>query len=107
MKIDVLKDAQRRIEVATKALWHIGDASNLRSAESFVGHVTFKHRDMALLNNADTRDQSQHCRLTDSVRTDHSDHATGGDFNSNIVERNRFPIVVGNVLDLGYDAIRH
>src|SRR5262245_7208395 len=107
MKIDVLKDAQRRIEVATKALWHIGDASNLRGAEDFVGHVTVKHRDTALLNNAHARDQSQQRRLADTVRTDHSDHATGGDFNINVVERNRFPVVVGNMFDLGYDAIRH
>src|SRR6476619_438179 len=107
MKIDVLKDAQRRIKVAAKALWHIGDASNLRGAVGFVGHVTIKHRDMALLNNANTCDQSQHCRLTDSVRTDHSNHTTGGDLNSNIVERNRFPIAMENVLYLGYDAIRH
>src|SRR4029079_9747227 len=107
MKIDVLKDAQRRVKVASQALRHIGDASNLRGAEGFVGHVTFKHRDMALLNNAHASDQSQQRRLTDSVRTDHSDHATGGDFHSNIVERNRFSVVVGNMLDLGYDAIRH
>src|SRR5262245_1946851 len=107
MKIDVLKYAQRRIEIATKALWHIGDASNLRGAVGFVSHITVKHRDTALLNNAHARDQSQQRRLTDSVRTDHSDHTTGGDLNSNVVEGNRFPIAMGNVLDLGYDAIRH
>src|SRR6516165_6662037 len=107
MKIDVLKDAQRRIEVAAEALWHIGDASNLSRAVLFVGHITVKHHDTASLNDPNTSDQRQQSRLADTVWTDHSNHAIGGDVDTHIVERNRFPVVVGNALNLGYDATRH
>jgi hypothetical protein len=62
---------------------------------------------MALLDNPHARDQSQQSRLANTVRTNHADHAAGGKFNTDIVKRNRFPVMMGNVLDFGNDAIDH
>src|SRR5262245_31294764 len=107
MKIDVLKAAQRRIKIATETLRHVGDATDLRGAVGFVSHVAVKHRHMALLDGANTRDQPQQSGLADTVRTDHSHHAAGGDIYRNVVERDRLPVPMGNVLDFGYDVIRH
>src|SRR5262249_26194791 len=107
MKVNVLKAAERRIKIATEALRHVGDASDLRGAGRLVSHVAVKYCDAPLLDDPHARDQPQQSRLADTVRTDHTDHAVGRNINRNIVERSRFPILVGNVLDLGYDAIRH
>src|SRR5262245_46967276 len=107
MKIDVLKAAERRIKIATETLRHVGDATDLRGAVGFASHITAKHRDTPLLDDANTRDQPQQSGLADTVRTDHADHAVGRDINRNIVERDRFPVPMGNMVDLGYDAIRH
>src|SRR5215472_304785 len=78
MKIDVLKDAQRGIEIAAEALWHVGDTPTLCDAERFVGHVAVKDLYMALLDNPHARDQCQQSRLANTVRTDHADHPTCG-----------------------------
>src|SRR5262249_58753991 len=107
MKVDVLKAAERRIKIATEALRNVGDASDWRGAVRLVGHIAVKYRDTPLLDDPDARDQSQQSGLADTVRTDHTDHTVGRDINRNIVERGRFPILVGNVLNLGYGAIRH
>ena len=107
MKIDVLKDAERRIKVAAKALRHIGDERTMCGAVRSVSHVALKDHDMALLNDPNAPDQRQQSRFADTVRTDHADHAAGGDLDGHIVERNPFSVAMGNVLDLGDDAIRH
>src|SRR5215472_14309710 len=107
MKIDVLKDAQRGIEIAAEALWHVGDTPTLCDAERFIGHVAVKDLHMALLDNPHARDQCQQSRLANTVRTDHANHPTCGDLDRNIVERNGCPVPMGNVLDLGYDIIGH
>src|SRR5215470_9391864 len=107
MKVDVLKAAERRIKIATQTLRHVGDARDLRGAVRVVAHIAVKYCDTPLLDDPDARDQSQQSGLADTVWTDHTDHTVGRDINRNIVERGRFPILVGNVLDLGYDAIRH
>src|SRR5262245_5015653 len=107
MKIDILEDTERRIKIAAKALRHIRNAGNLRVAIGLVGHITAKHRDVALLNNANARDQPQQRRFTDAVRTDHSDHPASGNFDTHIVECCNSPITMGYTLDLSYDAIHH
>ncbi len=99
MKIDVLKAAQRGIKVAAEALRHIGDTRALCGAMRFVRHIAVEDRDTALLNDPNASDQSQQCRLANTVRTDHADHAAGRDLNSDVVERNRRPIAMGNALD--------
>src|SRR5262245_58195335 len=107
MKIDILEDTQGRIKIAAKSLWHIRDARNLCIPIGLVAHVTAKDCDMALLNNANARDQAKQCRFADAVRTDQSDHPTSGNFDTDVVECSIFPITMGNTLDLGYDAIHH
>src|SRR5262245_35031858 len=105
MKVDVLEDTQRGVEIAAKPLWHIGNARTLCDAEHFVGHITVKNPYMALLDNPHARDQRKQSRLADTIRTDHADHATSGNVDRNIVKRNACPIAMRNVLDFGDDAI--
>src|SRR5262245_19241666 len=107
MEIDVLKDAQRRIKVAAESLRHIGDSCTMRRAVRFISHVAVKNCHMALLNNPYARDQCQQSRFANSVRTDHADHATSRALNSDIVERSRFPIAMGNAFNLGDGDVRH
>src|SRR5262245_28090819 len=107
MEIDVLEDAQRRIKVAAQTLWHIGDTCTMRRAMRFISHIAVKNHHMALLNDSHACDQCQQSRFANSVRTDHADHATSWELNSNIVERSRFPIAMGNALDLGDDDVSH
>src|SRR5262249_15902400 len=107
MKIDVLKDAQRGIEIAAEALRHISDTPTLCDAERFVGHITVKDLYMALLDNPHARDQRQQSRFSNTVRTDYADHAASGNVDRSIVERNACPIVMRNVLNFGEDAIGH
>src|SRR5262249_18891015 len=107
MKIDVLEDAQRGIEIAAEALRHISDAPTLCDAERFVGYVTVKDLYISLLDNPHASDQRQQSRLADTVRTDQSNHAACGNGDRKIVERNGCPIAMRNVRDFGDDAIGH
>src|SRR5215469_9313397 len=108
MKIDVFKAAQRRIQIPPEALRHIGDTRTLCGAMGFVGHIAAEDRDAALLNDPNTGDQPQQGRLADAVRTDQADHATSRDLNTHVVERDRRPIAMGDVLDFGYGNLcRH
>src|SRR6516164_1590460 len=106
MEIDVFKAAQGGIQVPPEALRHIGDTRALRGAMGSVGHIAAEDRDAALLNDPNAGDQPQQCRLADAVRTDQADHATGRDRNAHVVERDRRPVVMGDVLDFGYGSLR-
>jgi hypothetical protein len=76
-------------------------------AVRLVGHIAVKDRYTALLYNSNAADQRQQSRFPDSVRADQADHTASGDLNRNIVERYRFPVAMGNALDLGDDAVGH
>src|SRR5262249_29390942 len=62
MKIDVLEYAQRRIEVSSEALRHIGDTRNLRCAVVAIGHIAAQDEDTALLDDANARYEPQQRR---------------------------------------------
>src|SRR5215471_3878397 len=106
MKIDVFKAAQGGIQVPPEALRHIGDPRTLSGAMGSVGHIAAEDRNGALLNDPNTGDQPQQGRLADAVRTDQANHATGWDRNAHVVERNRLPVVMGDVLDFGDGSLR-
>src|SRR5215813_8747974 len=106
MEIDVFKAAQGGIQVPPEALRHIGDPRTLSGAMGSVGHIAAEDRDATLLNDPNTGDQPQQGRLADAVRTDQADHATGGDINAHIVECDRRPVAMGDVLDFGYGGLR-
>src|SRR5215471_12253772 len=99
MKINVFKAAQGGIKVPPEALRHIGDTRALCGAMCSVGHIAAEDRDAALLNDPNAGDQPQQGRLADAVRTDQADHATSWDLNAHVVERDRRPIAMGDVLD--------
>jgi hypothetical protein len=59
MKIDVLEDAQRWIEIAAEALRHVGDARTLGGAMRLVRHIAVEDGYMSLLNDPNTGDRRQ------------------------------------------------
>src|SRR4029077_7052527 len=98
---------ERRIEISTEPLRHIGNPANLRIAIRRVGHVAVEHDDSALLDYTNAGDETEQRGLAGAVRPDHSDHLAGGDIQGDIVKRKRFAITMGNAFDLGYDVSRH
>jgi hypothetical protein len=107
MKVNVFKDAECWIKISAKALGHIGNPADLRAPECFVGHISPEDYNLSFLNNPHACDEPKQCRLTGAVRADHSDHSASRDVQGNIVERKRFPVAMGNALDLGYEIINH
>src|SRR5208337_979392 len=107
MEVDIFKDAERWIEIFAKPLRHIGNPADLRIAVCMIGHIAAKDGDFALLDDPNAGDESEQRRLAGGIGPDHSDHLAGRDIQGNIVQRKRFPITVGNALDLRYEIIRH
>ena len=52
VEVDIFKDAERRIEVAAKALGHVGNPANLGAPVCLVCHIAAEHNDAAFLNYA-------------------------------------------------------
>src|SRR5262249_15610006 len=88
-------------------LWHIGNSRNLRCAIGIIGHITAQDGDPALLDDANARYQPEQRRFAHTVRTEHTDHASRRNFDRNIVESERLPVAVSDVLDFGYDGTCH
>ena len=86
-KVEVLEYGQGRVEVAPKALRHVGNAGQARTAMLTVAHVAIQCYNFAFLDPAHARNQCEQRRFADTVRTDQPDHATGRDFERHIVER--------------------
>ncbi len=107
MEIDILEDAQGRIEIAAETLRHIGDARTVHPAVGLVGHVAVEDDHTALLDHPYACDKGQQGRLADTVRSDQPHHATGGEADRNIGERRRFSVTVRDMLDLGSDTVIH
>ena len=91
-KVQVLEDAQLRIEILAQALGHIGDAWADGPAMAGIGHVATEHVDGAGLKLARARNQAQQGRFADAVGAEESDHAAGGDLHRHGIEGPRFPI---------------
>src|SRR6516225_7451956 len=107
MEVNVLEDAECRVKVSAEALGHIGNPADLRAPVCLIGHISPKDYNLSFLNNAHACDESKQCRLAGAVRADHADHPASRDVQGNIVERKRFPVAMGNAVDLGYEIINH
>ena len=77
MKVDIFKDAERRIKIFAKSLRHIGNAADLRIAIFLVGHIAAEDSDLALLDFFYAGDEPEQCGLASGIRSDHSDHLAG------------------------------
>jgi hypothetical protein len=58
-EVDVLKYAKRRIEIAAKALRHVGDTPANTLEVRSVGDVLVEYTDLSALNGANARDERQ------------------------------------------------
>ena len=106
-EVDILENAERRIEIAAEPLRHVGNAG----AEAFevgrLGKVAVEHHNLSALDCAHARNQGQQGGLADPVGSDHPHHLARRDFNRCIVERDRRPVTVRDVLEPGDDFLRH
>src|SRR4029077_17109132 len=68
VEVDIFKDAERRIEVAAKALGHVSNPANLGAPVCLVGHVAAEHNDAAFLNYANAGDEPEQRGLAGCVR---------------------------------------
>ena len=85
MEVDIFKDAERRIKIFAKALWHVGNPPNLRIAIFLVGHIAAQDCDPALLDDPNAGDEPKQRGLASGIRSDHSNHLAGRDIKGNIV----------------------
>jgi len=107
VEVDIFKDAERRIEIATKPLGHVCNPANLGVPVCLVCHIAAEHNDPAFVDYANAGDETEQRGLAGGVRPDRSDHLAGRDIQGDIVKRKRLPITMGNALDLGDDVIHH
>ena len=98
-EVDVLEHAQRRIEIAAKALWHIRDAAAYLLEVAIVGDVLVEDDDLADLDDLHAGDQPEQSRFADAVRADDPDHDARRDVDRNVVERDGRAIPVRYALD--------
>jgi hypothetical protein len=91
-ELQVLLDRQRRVEVASQTLRHVGDARANAVAVALARHVAAQHLQATLLQLARAGKQRQQARLADAVGTDQADHATGRDRQRDVVERDSLAI---------------
>ena len=85
-EIEVLFDAQRRIEVLAEALGHIGDARMAEAPVSGRLHVAVEYRDFARLDTPHAGKDREQRRLADAVRPDQPGHAAGGYVERHVIE---------------------
>ena len=104
-EVDVVENAERRIEIAAKPLRHVGDAAVTRPAMVLVRHVSVEHHDFAGLNLAHPGDEGEQSGLADAVGPDQSRHALGGNIEGEVVERERLSVAVRYALDPGDVAL--
>src|SRR5262245_3882662 len=106
-EVDVVEHAESGIEIATKALRHVGDTAVTRSAMRGIRHASVEHRDVAGLDLAHPGDEAEQGGLADAVGPDHSHHAPGGNIEGEVVEREPLTVAVRYPLDPGDDGVRH
>ena len=86
-ELDILPDAQVRVEILAQALRHVGDARTDRGPMRRASHVAAEDENGAGLDPPRAGDQAQQRRLADAVWPDESDHAAGRDVDRDVVQR--------------------
>ena len=97
-EFDVFVDTEVRIKVFAESLRHIGDAGADGVTVRGIRHVAVEHEYAAGLNLARAGDDAEQCRLTDPVGTDQADHAAGGEFEIDRVERHGVRIALRDLV---------
>src|SRR5262249_6678920 len=106
-EIDVVKNAERPIEIAAEPLRHVSDTAVTCSTMRNIGHVSVEHRDFAGLDLAHPGDEAEQGELADAVGPNHSHHAIGRNIEGEVVERERLTVAVRYPLDPGDNGVRH
>src|SRR6185437_6969302 len=97
--VDVLEHRERRVEIASEPLRHIGDAAaNLLQVAS-IRNILVEDEHLALLDRSYPGDQREQGGFADAVRPDHTDHDAGWNVDADVVEGGRRAVSVRYVLD--------
>ena len=76
-ELDILADAEVRIEILAQALRHIGDARTDRGPMRRIRYVAVEDENASGLDLPRAGDDAQQRRLSDAVGPDEPDHAAG------------------------------
>ena len=101
VEVDILEDAERRVEIAAESLGHVGDARALRRAVASLRHVAAERENLAGLDPTHPRDEGEQGRFADAVRPDHPHHAPGRQAERHVVERDRPAVAVRDMVEPG------
>ena len=98
-KLDILADAEVRIEVLAQSLRHVGDARADRGPMRWILHVAIEHEDVSGLDLPRAGNDAQQRRLSDPVGTDEPDHATGRKLERHRVEGDHGAVSLRDIFD--------
>ena len=98
-EVDVVKYAERWIEIAAQPLRHVGNAAVTCPAMMLIRHVSVEHHDFAGLYLAHPGDQGEQGGLADAIGPDHSHHTLGRNIEGQVIERERLSVAVRYALD--------
>ena len=98
-EVDVLDHGERRVEVPSQPLRHVGDAGRCPVAVRGRGHVAAEHPDRSRPAPLDAGYQRQERRFADAVRADHGRRRSAGDGERNIVEGGGVSVAVGDAVE--------
>ena len=99
-ELDVLADAEVRIEILPEPLRHVGDAGTDRGAVRRIGDIAAKNEHRACLKPPGASDNAKQRRLADAVGADQSDYAGGRQRYRHIIESGDSAIALADVFKL-------
>ena len=100
-EVEVFGHRERRIEVSSQTLGHIGDTRAECAPMARIGHIAAEHLNLPRLDRAGARDQRQQARLADPVRADQPGHAGRREIEADLVERTHLAVAQGHIPQAG------
>ena len=107
-EVDIVENAERRIEIAAEPLRHVGDAAadspGDGASSAMLPSSARPRRSGSCARPAMSAEQRG---LADAVRPDQSRHAAGGNVEREVVERERLAVAMRYALETGDDGVGH
>ena len=94
-EIEIFRNTQRRVKIASQPLGHESDPGANGAAVTHLGHITTQHLDLSALDSDGASRKAKQCRFSDAVRTDQPRHAAGGNYKIDGIERCLRAVAVG------------
>src|SRR6185312_16437244 len=98
-EIDILEHRERRVEIASEPLRHIGDPAADFLEIAAIRDVLVEDENLPLLDSSHPGDQREQGGFADPIRPDHADHDARRNVDADVVEGDRRAVPVRYVLD--------